>query len=269
MQVSFRKRAAENRVLLRKMTYEGKVLYASSPPCTIAANRRSGLGSVWRGRASVCWAWCKDGARSSMSARNAGSSIKFALETVSILGPFSRNSPWRISFYCVRSCGLWSWFINPPLQSLVDQFFSQIFEWLLSKKKKEIWKEKPPRWRCSKMPRTWEFWEKVRDRATGVGSSRCLMIVTSKLLHSSKSTLCGDLKFLKTEKVPIANQNPWILNHHVPVAWTNLIGEKVSILRTFPRNSSFRIAFYCVHSMGLWSGFINPSLQSIVNQFFL
>jgi len=33
---------------------------------------------------------------------------------------------------------------------------------------------------------------------------------------------------------------------------------KVSDLRTFSQNSSFRIPFYCVLSSGLWNGFMNP-----------
>ena len=33
------------------------------------------------------------------------------------------------------------------------------------------------------------------------------------------------------------------------------------ILRTFSRNSSFRIPFYFLLSFGLWSGFMNPPLQ--------
>ena len=42
--------------------------------------------------------------------------------------------------------GLWSGFINPPLQSLVNQYFSQTFERLFSRKK--TLQEKPPRLRC-------------------------------------------------------------------------------------------------------------------------
>ena len=37
----------------------------------------------------------------------------------------------------VHFLGLWSGFINPPLQSLVNQFFLQISERLFSKKKRE------------------------------------------------------------------------------------------------------------------------------------
>jgi len=36
LQVSFRKRATNYRALLRKMTYEDKAPYASTPPCTVA-----------------------------------------------------------------------------------------------------------------------------------------------------------------------------------------------------------------------------------------
>jgi len=50
--------------------------------------------------------------------------------------------------------GLWSRSINPPLQSLVNQDFSQTFERLFSKE--EIWKQNPPRLKCSKMPRIWK-----------------------------------------------------------------------------------------------------------------
>jgi len=57
-------------------------------------------------------------------------------------------------FDCVHSLGLWSRSINPPLQSLVNQDFSQTFERLFSKE--EIWKQNPPRLKCSKMPRIWK-----------------------------------------------------------------------------------------------------------------
>ena len=50
--------------------------------------------------------------------------------------------------------GLWSRSINPPLQSLVNQYFSQTFERLFSKE--EIRNQNPPRLRCSKMPRIWK-----------------------------------------------------------------------------------------------------------------
>jgi len=40
----------------------------------------------------------------------------------------------------------------------------------------------------------------------------------------------------------------------VPVAGSNWLGEKVSILGTFSRDSSFRIPFYRVHSWEMWSG---------------
>jgi len=53
-----------------------------------------------------------------------------------------------------------------------------------------------------------------------------------------------------------------------PVAGSKLLGEKVSILGTLAWNSSFRIPFYSVHSLGLWSGFKNLPLQLLVNQCF-
>ena len=122
------------------------------------------------------------------------------------------HSPKNFSEFClpnsVSLCsflGLWSGFINPPLQSLVNQYFSQIFERLFSKKKHE--RESPRGWgvvKCREFERknllkwvvsisrdywicfeiTWksskntEFWEKVPrietffsskfDPATGV-----------------------------------------------------------------------------------------------------
>ena len=75
-------------------------------------------------------------------------------------------------FYCVHSSGLWSGFINPPLQSLVNQCFLQTFERLFSKKKTErrslwlncnempkIWRENPLKWVVSISRDYWVYFD--------------------------------------------------------------------------------------------------------------
>jgi len=72
-----------------------------------------------------------------------------------ILRTFPRNSSSQIPFYCVYSGAvgrLWSGFINPAIFSqptFLTNIRTALFE-------KEIWNEKPPRLRCSKMPRIWK-----------------------------------------------------------------------------------------------------------------
>ena len=80
---------------------------------------------------------------------NAGWRIKFARGKKSSFSVLSlrnlKSRKYQISghlFYCVHSLGLWTGFINPP----------NIWTALL---KKERYKQKPSRLKCSKMPRIW------------------------------------------------------------------------------------------------------------------
>jgi len=90
----------------------------------------------------------------------AGSNL--LLEKVSDSPNFFSEFVFPNSVFLCSFLGLWSGFVNPQLQSLVNQyfpifsqpiFFTNIWTALFEK---ETWKDQPPRSRCSKMPRIWK-----------------------------------------------------------------------------------------------------------------
>jgi hypothetical protein len=80
--------------------------------------------------------------------RNAGRRIKFARES----RLDSPNFFSELLFPNSHSSGLWSGFINPPLQSLFNQCLIQTFDGSFRKRNLE---GEAPKVKCSKMPRIW------------------------------------------------------------------------------------------------------------------